>query len=98
MNNYICGLHSINSVVSHEPERIKTLFILKEKKEDKYKEISQKLKNYGISIQNVNQRFFDQNFSNVPHQGIAAEVKPKRELNEKDLDDIIKITPIDVHF
>ena len=93
MNNYICGLHSINSVVTHEPERIKTIFILKEKKDDKYEEISHKLKSYGISVQSVTQRFFDQKFSNVSHQGIAAEVKPKRELNEKDLDNIIANNP-----
>ncbi|GAL29842.1 23S rRNA (guanosine-2'-O-) -methyltransferase rlmB [Vibrio variabilis] len=47
------------------------------------------LNQIGVSIQQMNRKTLDDKASGANHQGIIAKVKPAKQLNENDLDDVL---------
>ncbi|KGY07223.1 23S rRNA (guanosine(2251)-2'-O)-methyltransferase RlmB [Vibrio sinaloensis] len=88
-NEFIYGIHAIKAVLEREPERFIEAFVLKGRQDDRLMPILNELQVCGVSIQQMTRKTLDDKARGANHQGIMARVKPAKQLNENDLDDIL---------
>lgn len=85
----IFGIHAVNSLLEHEPERFIEVYALKGREDDRLVPLLNELKNIGISVQFVNRKTLDNKCDGGRHNGILARVKEGKKLNENDLDALL---------
>lgn len=90
-NNLIYGIHAINAVLANDPIRIIEAFVLKGRNDDRLTPVLNELQSCGISIQETSRKTLDDKAQGASHQGIIARVKPAKQLNEADLDDMLDL-------
>ncbi|MDN3683940.1 23S rRNA (guanosine(2251)-2'-O)-methyltransferase RlmB [Vibrio sinaloensis] len=88
-NEFIYGIHAVKAVLEREPERFIEAFVLKGRQDDRLMPILNELQVCGVSIQQMTRKTLDDKARGANHQGIIARVKPAKQLNENDLDDIL---------
>ncbi|KJY84234.1 23S rRNA methyltransferase [Vibrio galatheae] len=88
-NEFIYGIHAVKAVLEREPERFIEAFVLKGRQDDRLMPILNDLQMCGVSIQQMTRKTLDDKARGANHQGIMARVKPAKQLNENDLDDIL---------
>lgn len=86
---WLYGIHALESVITREPERLIELFVLKGRDDDKLRNIINQARRFGVSVQFVQRKVLDDKVRGEQHQGVVAKAKPGRVYDEKDLDDII---------
>lgn len=88
-NEFIYGIHAVKAVLAKELERFVEAFVLKGRQDDRLMPILNELQMCGVSIQQMTRKTLDDKARGANHQGIMAKVKPAKQLNENDLDDIL---------
>lgn len=88
-NEFIYGIHAIKAVLEREPERFIEAFVLKGRQDDRLLPILNTLQSMGISLQMMGRKALDDKAQGANHQGIIARVKPAKQLNEIDLEEIV---------
>lgn len=87
---YYYGVHSVESLLELEPERVLTLFTLKGREDQRLQHILQIAEPFGISIQKASRDSLEK-LAGLPfHQGVVAAVRPHPVLNEKDLEQLLQ--------
>ena len=89
---YYYGVHSVESLLELEPERVLTLFTLKGRDDQRLQRILQLAEPFGISVQKASRDSLEKLAGQPFHQGIVAAVRALPTLNEKDLDQILEST------
>ncbi|WP_445114820.1 23S rRNA (guanosine(2251)-2'-O)-methyltransferase RlmB [Acinetobacter sp. WZC-1] len=90
---YYYGVHSVESLLELEPERVLTLFTLKGRDDQRLQRILELAEPFGISIQKASRDSLEK-LAGLPfHQGVVAAVRPHPVLNEKDLEQLLSSTP-----
>ncbi|MDM1485547.1 23S rRNA (guanosine(2251)-2'-O)-methyltransferase RlmB [Acinetobacter towneri] len=86
---YYYGVHSVESLLELEPERVLTLFTLKGRDDQRLQKILELAEPFGISVQKASRDSLEK-LAGLPfHQGVVAAVRPHPSLNEKDLDSLL---------
>ena len=86
---YYC-VHSVESLLELEPERVLTLFTLKGRDDQRLQKILELAEPFGISVQKASRDSLEK-LAGLPfHQGVVAAVRPHPTLNEKDLDTLLQ--------
>ncbi|WED21596.1 23S rRNA (guanosine(2251)-2'-O)-methyltransferase RlmB [Vibrio sp. JC009] len=88
-NEFIYGIHAVKAVLERDPARFIEAFVLKGRQDDRLLPILNELQQFGVSIQQMGRKALDDKARGANHQGIIAKVKPAKQLNENDLDEII---------
>ncbi|HAS8608815.1 TPA: 23S rRNA (guanosine(2251)-2'-O)-methyltransferase RlmB [Vibrio vulnificus] len=88
-NEFIYGIHAVRAVLDKEPERFIEAYVLKGRQDDRLMPILNELQIAGVSLQQMTRKTLDDKANGANHQGIMARVKPAKQLNENDLDDIL---------
>lgn len=88
-NEFLYGIHAVKAVLEREPERFIEAYVLKGRQDDRLMPILNDLQKFGVSIQQMARKTLDDKSQGANHQGIIARVKPAKQLNENDLEDII---------
>lgn len=86
---WLYGMHALESVLNREPERLIELYVLKGRDDDKLRNIINQARRFGLSVQFVQRKVLDDKVNGEQHQGVVAKAKPGRVYDEKDLDDIV---------
>lgn len=87
---YYYGVHSVESLLELEPERVLTLFTLKGRDDQRLQKILELAEPFGISVQKTSRDSLEK-LAGLPfHQGVVAAVRPHPTLNEKDLDTLLQ--------
>ncbi|MEX5380727.1 23S rRNA (guanosine(2251)-2'-O)-methyltransferase RlmB [Acinetobacter towneri] len=87
---YYYGVHSVESLLKLEPERVLTLFTLKGRDDQRLQKILELAEPFGISVQKASRDSLEK-LAGLPfHQGVVAAVRPHPTLNEKDLDTLLQ--------
>ncbi|KGT46754.1 MULTISPECIES: 23S rRNA (guanosine(2251)-2'-O)-methyltransferase RlmB [Acinetobacter] len=87
---YYYGVHSVESLLELEPERVLTLFTLKGRDDQRLKRVLELAEPFGISVQQASRDKLEK-LAGLPfHQGVVAAVRPHPTLNEKDLEELLK--------
>ncbi|EGQ9764059.1 23S rRNA (guanosine(2251)-2'-O)-methyltransferase RlmB [Vibrio alginolyticus] len=88
-NEFIYGIHAVKAVLEREPERFVEAYVLKGRQDDRLMPILNDLQVCDVSIQQMTRKTLDDKARGANHQGIIARVKPAKQLNENDIDDIL---------
>ncbi|SEG72808.1 23S rRNA (guanosine(2251)-2'-O)-methyltransferase RlmB [Vibrio hangzhouensis] len=88
-NEFIYGIHAVKAVLERDPVRFVEAYVLKGRQDDRLMPVLNELNQMGVSIQQMNRKTLDDKARGANHQGIIAKVKPAKQLNENDLDDIL---------
>lgn len=86
---WLFGIHALESVINREPQRLIELFVLKGRDDEKLRNIINQARRFGVSVQFVQRKTLDDKVNGEQHQGVVAKAKPGRVYDEKDLDSII---------
>ena len=89
MSEQIYGIHAVNSILTHSPERLIEIFVLKGREDKRLQPLLNELYSLGIGVQFVNRQTLDKKADGEVHQGVIARVQAAKELNENDLDEIL---------
>ena len=89
MSEQIYGIHAVNSILTHSPERLIEVFVLKRREDKRLQPLLNELYSLGIGVQFVNRQTLDKKADGEVHQGVIARVQAAKELNENDLDEIL---------
>lgn len=86
---WLYGLHAMQSVLENEPERVIEVLVLKGRDDERLNTIINQARRFGISVQFCQRKALDDKVSGEQHQGVVARAKPARVLDEADLDNIL---------
>ena len=89
-SEYFYGVHSVESLLELEPERVLTLFTLKGRDDQRLKNVLALADPFGISVQQASREKLEKLAGQPFHQGVVAAVRPHPTLNEQDLDELLK--------
>ncbi|MEY3037659.1 MAG: hypothetical protein RL143_226 [Pseudomonadota bacterium] len=84
----VFGIHAVTTLLSRDPERVKKLFVVQGRLDQKIESILDLAAEQGISVERVNKNRLDDRVQGV-HQGVVAEVKPMPLLGDKELDNLL---------
>ncbi len=87
---WLYGIHALESVIQREPERLIELFVLKGRDDKSVHNIVNQARRFGVSIQFCQRKTLDDKVDGGQHQGVVAKVKPAKQLNENDLAQIVE--------
>ncbi|MBU3848388.1 MAG: 23S rRNA (guanosine(2251)-2'-O)-methyltransferase RlmB [Candidatus Acinetobacter avistercoris] len=87
---YYYGIHSVESLLELEPERVLTLFALKGRDDQRLKRIFELADPFGVSIQQASRDSLEKLAGQPFHQGVVAAVRAHPTLNENDLEKLIE--------
>lgn len=86
---WLYGLHAMQSVLEQEPERVMEVMVLKGRNDERLNNIVNQARRFGISVQFCQRKALDDKVNGEQHQGVVARAKPARVLDEADLDTIL---------
>ncbi len=90
---YFYGVHSVESLLELEPERVLTLFALKGRDDQRLKRVLELAEPFGISVQQASRDKLEKLAGQPFHQGVVAAVRAHPTLNEKDLEALLNEKP-----
>ncbi|MQW92370.1 23S rRNA (guanosine(2251)-2'-O)-methyltransferase RlmB [Acinetobacter wanghuae] len=90
---YFYGVHSVESLLEIEPERVLTLFTLKGRDDQRLKRVLELAEPFGISVQQASRDKLEKLAGQPFHQGVVAAVRANPILNEKDLEELLTANP-----
>lgn len=90
MSEIIFGIHSVQSLLARNPQRIQEVFILQGRDDRRLKALVIALEQQGIAIQVGTRQALDKMVEGAVHQGVIARVKPGRQYQEGDLPDLLQ--------
>ena len=90
---YFYGVHSVESLLELEPERVLTLFTLKGRDDQRLKRVLELAEPFGISVQQTGRDRLEKMAGLPFHQGVVAAFRPNPVFNEKDLEALLKQSP-----
>lgn len=73
---YFYGVHSVESLLELEPERVLTLFTLKGRDDQRLKRVLELAEPFGISVQQTGRDRLEKMAGLPFHQGVVAAVRP----------------------
>ena len=91
-NDLVFGIHAVTTLLSRDPSRVRKLFVVKGRDDERMQQIIHLASAYGVSIEAINKQRLDDRVDGV-HQGVAAEVKPAPQLGDKELGDFLQSLP-----
>lgn len=89
MSDYIYGMHAVEALLRNAPERIIEVNLLKGREDKRLNTLLEQIYQLGIGVQFLNRQTLDKKANGEVHQGIMVKVRPAKELNENDLEQII---------
>ncbi|MFT2092080.1 23S rRNA (guanosine(2251)-2'-O)-methyltransferase RlmB [Paraglaciecola sp. 2405UD69-4] len=87
---WLYGIHALESVLNREPERLIELFVLKGRDDKSIHSIVNQARKFGASVQFCQRKTLDDKVDGGQHQGVVAKVKPAKQFNENDLTRIVE--------
>ncbi|CEO40478.1 23S rRNA (guanosine(2251)-2'-O)-methyltransferase RlmB [Photobacterium kishitanii] len=88
-NDMIFGIHAVKAVLASDPVRFIEVFVLKGREDDRLLPLITELQGLGITIQEAGRKALDDKVDGASHQGIIARVRPGKQYNENNLDDLL---------
>jgi 23S rRNA (guanosine2251-2'-O)-methyltransferase len=90
----IFGIHAVEALLKHSPERIIELWLMQGREDERLTPLIHQAKAFGTSIQVTSRKVLDDKAESAQHQGIVARVKAAKILGEHDLDELLAKTDL----
>lgn len=83
---WVYGIHVVNNLLEQAPERVLEISIVDSRKDERIQEIRNRAKALQIALHPLSKKQIDiLTEEGVPHQGVAARIRPKPNLTEQEL-------------
>lgn len=89
----IYGIHAVLAAIEHQPENILTLYCQEKREDERFKTIFVKAQDLDLVPQTISRAKLDKLTQSEHHQGIAANIRPKPQLDTKDILEWLKTNP-----
>ncbi len=70
---WIGGLHAVEALLEHHPERIRTLWLDRDRRDRRIAAIDERAQAFGLSVQRVTRAALDRRSGDRVHQGVLAQ-------------------------
>jgi len=87
--NYIFGLHSVEAILTKQPERILRLCVFQDRNDKKMESLLKLAKNKGVSVEQVSKQTLDKMTQEANHQGVVAFCEQARVYEESDIESLL---------
>lgn len=84
------GWHAVQALVASQPERVVRIHLQQGRDDSRGQAIVAEAGRFGIAVEHSSRRALDDMAGEGSHQGIVALVKPPREWQEGELDDLVR--------
>lgn len=88
----VFGIHAVESLLKHAPERVLEMWLLSGRQDDRIKPLLEMAAQWGIRPQQASSKTLDDKAESSQHQGIIIRVRPAKVLTENDLDALLDKT------
>ncbi len=88
-NEWVFGIHAVDAVIEKRRDAVQQICIQKGRNDQKIKALESRARGYGLSVVTMAKHEIEQRVKGN-HQGVIAEVAPARELDEADLEQLVK--------
>jgi 23S rRNA (guanosine2251-2'-O)-methyltransferase len=92
--DFIYGIHAIESLLTHSPERILELWVLQGRDDDRLASLLKAAQDFGCTVQRATKKTLDEKADSSQHQGVVARVKAAKVLAEHELDALLDSTEV----
>jgi 23S rRNA (guanosine2251-2'-O)-methyltransferase len=92
--DYIYGIHALESLLNHSPERIIELWVLQGRDDDRLTPLLKAAEDFGCTAQRATKKTLDEKADSSQHQGVVARVKPAKVLAENELNELLDSTAV----
>lgn len=89
MSEVLFGIHAVESMLEHAPERILEGFVLNQREDKRLLSVIQECQQIGIKLKTVDRKWLDEQSQKGVHQGILIKVKEAPTYHENDLDKLL---------
>ncbi|MDX1587951.1 MAG: 23S rRNA (guanosine(2251)-2'-O)-methyltransferase RlmB [Oleiphilaceae bacterium] len=83
------GWHAVEALVASQPERVVRIHLQQGREDQRSESMLAQASRFGIAVEHSHRKALDEMAGEGSHQGIVALVKPPREWQEGDLDDLV---------
>ncbi|PCK09434.1 MAG: 23S rRNA (guanosine(2251)-2'-O)-methyltransferase RlmB [Alteromonadaceae bacterium] len=90
----IFGIHSVQAVLKSSPDRVRALFLMRGRQDQRVQKISQAAKNAGVQAQILDRKQFDR-MCDGNHQGVLAHLAPGKSYDEGALYELLETVDTD---
>lgn len=91
-SDLVFGIHAVSTLLSRDPSRIKKIFLLKERSDDRINTLLELAAQAGISVEPISKARLDERADGV-HQGVMAEVRPLPQRGDQELEQLLSSLP-----
>ena len=74
---YRFGLHAVEALLKHQPERVLEMWVLKTRDDEKLMRLQRQAQSFGIHTQEMPRKAMDDAAKSPQHQGVLVKVKPE---------------------
>lgn len=89
-DDLVYGIHVIRRLLETSPERIFEIFLVEDRVDKRIQDIIATAALQNVTVQKVLKKQLDQWLPDTPHQGVAAKIKQKTLLSERDIPDLLE--------
>ncbi|MGL4858834.1 MAG: 23S rRNA (guanosine(2251)-2'-O)-methyltransferase RlmB [Enterobacteriaceae bacterium] len=89
MSEMIYGIHAVHALLQREPQRLREVFVLKGRHDQRLHALILELESLGILVQVAQRQWLDKQSQGGVHQGIIAKISEGRSWQEADLPDLL---------
>jgi 23S rRNA (guanosine2251-2'-O)-methyltransferase len=86
---FVFGVHAVSALLSYQPERVVTLYILKDRQDQKAQAVLELAKQHRIKVTTVTKVELERLTKNEVHQGMVAHCLKPKAFNENDLEQML---------
>lgn len=90
MSDYAYGLHAVTALLEGDREAVRTLWVLRRRKDHRLERILKAARGAGVPVHEVERRELDERVAGARHQGIVAQCDRQAPLTEVDLDTLLR--------
>ena len=83
------GLHAVESLLAHAPERVKRLLVAADAGDARLAGIVARAQGMGISVERLRRDRLDRGHEPLRHQGVVAFTRPRPRAGEAELEDLV---------
>ncbi|MED5523978.1 MAG: 23S rRNA (guanosine(2251)-2'-O)-methyltransferase RlmB [Pseudomonadota bacterium] len=88
--DWIFGIHAIEGAIERQPETLLKLWVARERQDQRLADVVADAQSMGLAIEWVAKKTLDEKSKGAVHQGVMAEIKAAKALNENKLAELLE--------
>lgn len=87
---HVIGIHAVVALLTHVPQRVLTVFLQEGRDDARVDAIVSLATQHGVRLQRTKKETISQLAADLPHQGVAAQIKPALARRESEIEGLLE--------